>query len=45
VVVRQAGLASDLVDYKVSAIDATWTGLRFAVRKPKQAISPTSGKP
>ena len=33
VIVRRTGLASGLVDYKVSAIDAIWTGLRFAVRK------------
>ncbi|MGE5221995.1 MAG: two-component system response regulator [Omnitrophica WOR_2 bacterium] len=40
-VVRQAGLAAGLVDYKVSAIDKTWTGLRFAVRK----IQSTAGRP
>jgi len=34
-IVRQAGLAAGLVDYKVSAIDETWTGLRFAIRKPR----------
>ena len=34
VIVRKTGLAAGLVDYKVSAIDDTWTGLRFAVRKP-----------
>jgi CheY-like chemotaxis protein len=33
--VRKTGLAAGLVDYKVSAIDETWTGLRFAVRKPR----------
>ncbi len=32
-VVRETGLASDLVDYKVCAIDATWSGLKFARRK------------
>ena len=31
--VREAGLASGLVDYKVCAIDAEWSGLLFAVRK------------
>jgi CheY-like chemotaxis protein len=31
--VRQAGLAVGLVDYKVCAIDATWTGLLFTRRK------------
>jgi CheY-like chemotaxis protein len=33
--VRKAGLALGLVDYKVCSIDATWTGLLFARRKPK----------
>ena len=32
IVVRRIGLASGLVDYKVCAIDETWTGLRFARR-------------
>jgi len=30
--VRQAGLATGLVDNKICAIDATWSGLRFVVR-------------
>jgi hypothetical protein len=34
-VVRKTGLASGLVDYKVCAIDATWSGLKFARRKAK----------
>ncbi len=34
-VVRKAGLASGLVDYKVCAIDEKWSGLKFAQRKPK----------
>lgn len=34
-VVRETGLASGLVDYKVCAIDATWSGLKFARRKTK----------
>ena len=29
-VVREAGLAAGLVDYKVCAVDATWSGLAFA---------------
>lgn len=33
--IRRAGLASGLVDYKVCAIDATWSGLKFAKRKEK----------
>lgn len=31
--VRREGLASGLVDYKICAIDATWSGLKFARRK------------
>lgn len=32
-VVRQTGLAAGLVDSKVCAVDATWSGLRFTIRK------------
>lgn len=32
-VVQPTGLATGLVDNKVCAIDATWTGLRFVYRK------------
>ncbi len=31
--VRMLGLASGLVDYKICAIDDTWSGLKFAPRK------------
>ena len=31
--VRVAGLAAGLVDYKVCAVDADWTGLKFARKK------------
>jgi hypothetical protein len=31
-VVREHGLTAGLVDNKVCAIDATWSGLRFVVR-------------
>ena len=34
-VVRETGLAAGLVDFKVAAIDATWSGLRFTQRKEK----------
>ncbi len=34
-VAREVGLASGLVDYKICAIDATWSGLKFARRKAK----------
>lgn len=32
-VVREAGLAAGLVDYKICSIDTTWSGLLFARRK------------
>jgi hypothetical protein len=31
--VRNAGLKAGLVDYKVCAVDETWSGLKFAKRK------------
>jgi hypothetical protein len=31
--VRGTGLDHGLVDYKIAAIDSTWSGLKFAVRK------------
>ena len=34
-IVREVGLATGLVDFKVCAVDRTWSGLRFTVRKPK----------
>lgn len=36
-VVRGAGLQAGLVDYKICSIDATWSGLLFARRKPDAA--------
>ena len=33
-VVRAYGLASGMVDYKISAIDETWSGLCFTQRRP-----------
>jgi hypothetical protein len=32
-IVREAGLASGLVDYKVCSIDDVWSGLKFTVRR------------
>lgn len=32
-IVRKVGLAAGLVDYKICAIDVTWSGLKFARRK------------
>ena len=33
--IREFGIALGLVDYKVCAVDATWTGLCFARRRNK----------
>lgn len=35
--VREMGLATGLVDYKICAVDETWSGLAFAVRGAKRA--------
>lgn len=32
-IVRQTGLDAGLVDFKIAAIDETWSGLRFTIRK------------
>jgi CheY-like chemotaxis protein len=37
--VRRLGLAAGLVDYKICAVDETWSGLAFAVRKKPQRES------
>jgi CheY-like chemotaxis protein len=36
-IVRKMGLATGLVDYKVCAVDETWSGLAFAARRAKAA--------
>lgn len=41
--VRAAGLAHGLVDYKVCAINDTWSGLKFARRK--QPLETRGGRP
>ncbi|MDP6775553.1 MAG: hypothetical protein QGI83_02180 [Candidatus Latescibacteria bacterium] len=35
--VRRVGLAAGLVDYKVAAIDETWSGLRFTRRRSSES--------
>lgn len=37
--VRKTGLAAGLVDYKVCAVDATWSGLLFTRHKHKRGVS------
>jgi hypothetical protein len=41
--VREIGLATGLVDYKVCAVDATWSGLLFRRRKPANAATAPRG--
>jgi hypothetical protein len=38
-VVRRAGLAARMVDYKICAIDATWSGLLFSRKKKTEPAS------
>jgi hypothetical protein len=38
--VREMGLAAGLVDYKVCAVDQTWSGLAFAARTHKKGAMP-----
>ena len=38
-IVRDAGLSRGIVDYKVCAIDETWSGLKFAKRKKVKTIA------
>jgi hypothetical protein len=38
--VMEVGLATGLVDNKVCAIDETWSGLRFVVRRENRAAWP-----
>ena len=35
--VRAAGLAAGLVDYKICAVDGTWSGLKFQTRRAQAA--------
>jgi hypothetical protein len=43
--VMEIGLATELVDNKVCAIDGTWSGLRFVVRKEHRAGWPPPASP
>jgi hypothetical protein len=38
--VRAAGLSHGLVDYKICAVDAVWSGLKFAPRRKDQRRPP-----
>jgi len=43
-IVRRCGLAAGLVDYKICAIDDTWSALKFACRKKPKGDRHQSGK-
>jgi hypothetical protein len=43
-VTREVGLPTGLVDNKVCAIDATWSGIRFVIRKENRLPAGTSLK-
>ena len=34
-VVREAGIAAGMVDFKICSIDTTWSGLRFTLREKR----------
>ena len=42
--VRAAGLAHGLVDYKICAVDSTWSALKFARRRPEAAKGKARGR-
>ncbi|HVH49193.1 MAG TPA: hypothetical protein VM760_04880, partial [Sphingomicrobium sp.] len=42
-VVRAEALAAGLVDVKVCAVDATWSGLKLVIRKERRAGHPGDG--
>jgi hypothetical protein len=33
--IRKTALAMGLVDYKICSLDGVWTGMAFAVKKPR----------
>jgi hypothetical protein len=37
--VRAAALPCGLVDYKICSLDAVWTAMAFAVRKPRPSVA------
>ena len=43
--VREIGLDAGLVDVKVCAVDATWSGLKLVVRRQNRDVRPQPGLP
>ncbi|TMI09135.1 DUF3052 family protein [Candidatus Bathyarchaeota archaeon] len=41
-VVREAGIAAGMVDFKICSIDPTWSGLRFTLREKRSLPEPSS---
>jgi hypothetical protein len=44
-VIRELALPMDLVDIKVCAVDATWSGLKLMVRRARRNPPPTRKRP
>ena len=44
-VVREVALPTGLVDVKVCAVDATWSGLKLVVRRQNRDVRPQPGLP
>jgi hypothetical protein len=44
-VIRELALPMDLVDIKVCAVDATWSGLKLMVRRARRTAPPTPKQP
>ncbi len=40
-VVREAGIAAGMVDFKICSIDTTWSGLRFTLREKRSLPEPS----
>ena len=44
-VIREVALPMGLVDVKVCAVDATWSGLKLVVRRQNRDAHPQAGRP
>ena len=44
-VIREICLPMGLVDVKVCAVDATWSGLKLVVRRQNRDVRPQAGRP
>lgn len=42
--IREIGLAAGLVDFKICAVNAVWSGLKFTIRKEDRAKRSAAGR-